>query len=316
MTSLDVVIVNWNSGNLLRECIASFADISRTGFELSMVAVVDNASRDGSADGLRCEGLPLSVVRNVTNVGFAAACNQGAALGNADYILFLNPDTKLFPSTLRDVLGFMESPAANGVAICGAQLLDARGNVARTCVRFPTIPRQIAHFFGLPYIAPNTFPRELMVEWDHSASRVVDQVMGAFFLVRRSVFQSLRGFDERFFVYYEEMDFCRRAAAQNLTTYYLSTAQLFHKGQGTTAKVPATSLFLLLRSRALYCYKHFGTRWGTLMVGLTIAVEPLSRTLVSVARRYSAANLGSILVAYARFCKALPRLDIKNGLWP
>lgn len=315
MTSLDVVIVNWNSGDLLRECIASFAGVSRAGFELSNVIVVDNASVDGSADGLENIGVPLVRIANTTNVGFAAACNQGARVGHAEHVLFLNPDTRLFHSSLAEVVRFLEDHAATKVAVCGVQLLDGRGQIARSCVRFPTISRQIAHFFGLQYIAPRVFPRELMTEWDHSISRVVDQVMGAFFWVRRERFDELGGFDERFFVYYEELDFCLRAASLNWTTYYLASAQVYHKGGGTTSRVRATALFLFLRSRALFGYKHFGIGWGTLLLALALIIEPFSRTVFGILRR-EGPHFGALVAAYSRLYKQLPRLDVRNGVWP
>src|SRR4051812_17612693 len=99
--SVHVVIVNWNSGAQLRECLTSFAVTADDDVTLSGVTVVDNASKDGSADPVDLPSVPLSVVRNSENRGFAAACNQGAEGSNADFILFLNPDTRLMPGSLE-----------------------------------------------------------------------------------------------------------------------------------------------------------------------------------------------------------------------
>ena len=97
--SVHVVIVNWNSGTQLRECLASFAATANDDVALARITVVDNASGDGSAGGLET-ALPLTVIRNADNRGFAAACNQGAAGSGAEYLLFLNPDTRLMPGSL------------------------------------------------------------------------------------------------------------------------------------------------------------------------------------------------------------------------
>src|SRR5437660_9499647 len=98
---IHVVIVNWNSGAQLKECLASFAAVASDEVAVR-VTVVDNASSDGSADGLEgVTSVPLAIVRNADNRGFGAACNQGAAGSNADYLLFLNPDTRLMPGSLE-----------------------------------------------------------------------------------------------------------------------------------------------------------------------------------------------------------------------
>lgn len=316
MATVDIIIVNWNSGEQLRDCLRSIPAAGRQGFDLGRVIVVDNASRDGSAELLGAGGYALEVLRNPRNVGFAAACNQGAAGSTADYLLFLNPDTRLFQNSLSVPISFMESSASQRHGICGIQLLDDAGEVARSCVRFPSPMRLLAHFFGLQHLLPRYFARELMTEWDHQSSRDVDQVMGAFFLVRRAVFESLGGFDERFFVFYEELDFSRRAAASGWTTHFLATAQVFHRGQGTTTSVRPTALFYLLRSRALYSRKHFGVFWASLILLLTLTVEPISRCVFAVVVSGSASDVPMIVEAYARLWRALPRLRIAEGTWP
>ena len=107
--TIHVVIVNWNSGRQLQECLASFAAISNDDVSLAGVTIVDNASTDGSADGLTCPA-PLNVIRNPQNRGFAAACNQGAAGVDADFLLFLNPDTQLMPGSLERPARYLQAP--------------------------------------------------------------------------------------------------------------------------------------------------------------------------------------------------------------
>src|SRR5205823_2091313 len=112
-------------------------------FILRRITVVDNASSDGSADGLNDLPLPLAVVRNDSNRGFAAACNQAAADSDADLLLFLNPDTRLLPGSISRPVRAMLAPQNAAIGIVGVQLVDAKGKVTRTCARFLT-PSMIA----------------------------------------------------------------------------------------------------------------------------------------------------------------------------
>src|SRR5436190_1030687 len=107
--TIHIVIVNWNSGRQLQECLASFEAVSRHKISLIAVTVVDNASTDSSADGLTCSA-PLWIIRNAENRGFASACNQGAAGTQADFLLFLNPDTQLMPASLERPTDYLQAP--------------------------------------------------------------------------------------------------------------------------------------------------------------------------------------------------------------
>jgi GT2 family glycosyltransferase len=277
---VDIVIVNWNAGRLLKQCLASLVDC--TAHDISEVVVVDNASTDGSADGCEDFDLPIKVIRNRKNLGFAHACNQGAAVCRARYILFLNPDTRLFQSSLAVPIGFMENPQNSDVGICGIQLLDDKDRIARTCMRFPSVGRYFVQATGLNKISGLRSWGVSMSDWDHSADKVVDQIIGAFFFTRRSVFEELEGFDERFFVYFEEVDFSVRAKKAGWMTIYLTGAQAFHFGGGTTQQVKATRLFYSLRSRLLYGFKHFAPWRAWSLVGITLVVELFGRSVYAL----------------------------------
>jgi GT2 family glycosyltransferase len=246
--------------------------------------VVDNASSDGSADGLDAGAEPLRVIRNEQNRGFAAACNQGAAEGDAPYVLLLNPDAAVTREDLQRTLDFLDAPAQRGIGVCGVRLLDEEGAVARSCARFPSPGRTWAWMLGLDRVLPGRFPPHFMTEWDHASSRAVDQVMGAFFLVRRPLWEELGGLDERFFVYYEEVDFCLRARARGASTYFFAGAAVRHVGCGTTDSIRATRLFYSMRSRILYGFKHFPAGAAWLHLAGALVVEPLTRIALSLAR--------------------------------
>jgi N-acetylglucosaminyl-diphospho-decaprenol L-rhamnosyltransferase len=282
MIGLDVVCVNWNSGKQLAACLASLAGTDRSRVALGRVVVVDNASSDGSAAGLDPGDLPLHVITNPTNRGFAAACNQGARGGRSPYVLFLNPDTRLEADSLAAPLTFLESEPGADVGICGIQLVDEQGGVARSCARFPTPGQLVAASAGVDRLLPGTFPGFVMREWDHQDSRRVDHVIGAFYLVRRELFEPLGGFDERYFVYLEDLDFSLRARQAGWHSYYLATARAFHRGGGTSEQVRAERLVYLLRSRLQYARRHF-SRAGALAVELaTFGVEPVVRVAAAL----------------------------------
>ncbi len=308
---IDVVIVNWNAGALLRECLRS---IDRYGSGLvSHVIVVDNGSSDGSADGLEAQlGVSVVTIRNTENEGFARACNQGAALGNSPYILFLNPDAQLFEGTLSAAISVFDDPRYGEVGIVGVQLVNEQGRIARSCARFPTFLRLATRALGLDKLPGFKGASIHLIDWDHATTRQVDHVMGAFFLVRRDLFNRLAGFDEQFFVYLEDIDFSMRAYKAGWRSLYLAEAQAFHVGGGTSRQVKAHRLFYSLRSRLLYGFKHF-TRWQAwLLMSLTVAVEPCIRTAYCLARGDGAGCLHTWL-AYRMLWRGLRKIVHGQG---
>lgn len=279
---LSIVIVNWNAGHQLRDCISSIRDLH--GDVLTRIVVVDNASSDDSLNGIEFLGIPVTIIRNESNFGFAAACNQGAAIATTPYLLFLNPDTRLYENSLDTPLSFMANPENAKIGICGIQLINESGQVDRSCARFPT-----PLIFLLQSVGLNKLPglRRFSLhrtDWDHATTRTVDHVIGAFFLVRRSLFEQLQGFDERFFVYLEDLDFSRRAHLNGWQSVYLTRAQAFHAGGGTSKQVKAARLFYSIRSRLLYGFKHFSPAAAWAVLAVTILLEPISRIVFSVVR--------------------------------
>ena len=244
--SLDIIIVNWNTGTLLGDCLGSISQVRTAGFRLERVVVVDNNSADGSADRLEgLSGQPISVLRNNVNQGFAAACNQGAAGTQADYLLFLNPDTRVFSDSLWRPLEFLEQKQNSQFGICGVRHVDDSGAFSTSCARFPTLRIFFGQMTGLSMLFPTWFPSHLMLESECLENREVDQIIGAFFLVRRSLFEVLGGFDPRFFVYFEEVDFSLRARQEGFRSYYLAATTVYHKGGGSSQQAKGSAPVLL-----------------------------------------------------------------------
>ncbi|WP_404303060.1 glycosyltransferase family 2 protein [Alicycliphilus denitrificans] len=304
MKKIDIVVVNWNSGSQLKLCLDS---LSSTVIEKKIV--IDNFSSDDSAK-LIADFHSVTLILSCTNLGFGKACNLGAEHAQGEFLLFLNPDAAVYPGTLEKSLAFMQDPRNADVGICGVRLKDETGHVARSCARFPSPWGFVAHALGLDRL----FPRlgHSMAEWPHDSTRDVDQVIGAFFLVRRSVFDALGGFDERFFVYFEEVDFSRRARQAGWRSVYLADVQAFHAGGGTSNQVKARRLFYSLRSRLLYAHKHFGAAGFALTCTATLLLEPLSRTALALGRR-SWTTCKETWFAYAMLWRWLPQWVFKGA---
>lgn len=305
--SIDIIIVNWNAGIQLKHCIDSINPVKQN-LDLRVI-VVDNGSTDGS--DLICDNAVDTVLlRTGSNLGFGKACNLGAAQGFSKYLLFLNPDAALFPHTLENAFGFMQDSANADVGICGVQLVDNFGKLSRSCARFPTSFGLMLHAVGIDRL----FPRlgHPMLDWAHDSNRYVDHVIGAFFMVRRDVFESLGGFDEQFFVYLEDLDFSYRAYKAGWSSVYLADVQAFHSGGGTSDQVKARRLFYSLRSRLLYSVKHFSWFGSSLVICATLFVEPFSRSALAILRR-SWPSLKETLHGYALLWSWLPKW-LMNGV--
>lgn len=307
ISSLDIVIVNWNSGAQLRACLDSIRAAARDQFALFRVVIVDNASTDGSANDLQYPDLPLNVIHSSVNLGFAAACNRGAVGSEAGYLLFLNPDTILETHTLISTLNFMEAPNNSNVGACGVQLRDERGQILRSCSLFPKPAHFYAHMFGLNRLFPSRFRNNFMCDWDHAATARVDVVTGAFLMVRRAIFQSLGGFDERFFVYLEDVDLLREAQRAGWQCWYFAEAHAYHKGGGCSEQAKAARIFYSLRSRILYSQKHFSRAAAFGILAGTMLIEPFTR-LAFAAIQHSTSAMRETLEAYAMLWRALPAL--------
>jgi Predicted glycosyltransferases len=305
---LDIILVNWNAGPQLAEAVTSIAQHHHN--LVSSVIVVDNASTDDSLARVEAfTDLPfqLRIIRNAINLGFGSACNQGAALARSEYLLFLNPDTRLFDHSLSVPLAFMQRPENADMGIVGIQLVDEHNHIARNCWRFPSVGTFLSKALGLNRLPGLQHLTETMTEWAHDKTEEVDHVMGAFYLIRCSLFESLGGFDERFFVYFEDLDLSIRVRQAGWRSVYFADAQAFHAGCGTSHQVKARRLFYSLRSRLLYGFKHFTRCRAWLLVGVTVLIEPLTRVAFSLMNG-GMADARNTLKGYGMLLQDFPRI--------
>lgn len=286
LPTLRVVIVAWNAADELPRCLAALAAMRREHFVLEHVIVVDNASLDDSCGVAQRAGagLGVNVLSNRENVGYARAANQGAAGGSTDYLLFLNPDARVAPGTLDTLVAHMERPEWARVGICGPLLEGEGGEVQRECAAFPTPATFLAKSAGLDVLLSGHVPTLQLEEFDHLTSREVDHVMGSVYLVRGLLFREVGAFDERFFVYLEDLDLSLRARQHGYATRYVAEARAFHRGGKNATTARPARLAYSLESRIRYAFKHFSRGEALAVAAATLGLEPTLRLARGLAR--------------------------------
>jgi N-acetylglucosaminyl-diphospho-decaprenol L-rhamnosyltransferase len=205
----------------------------------------------------------------------------------------------------------MNAPEQRQAGICGIRLVDGDGRPTTAAARFPTLRVLFGEATGLGRIAPAVFPRHLLSDRECSTTRVVDQVIGAFFLIRRHVFEALGGFDERFFVYFEEVDLSYRAKAAGWRSMYFAGAEALHHGGLSSDQVKAARLFYTMRSRLLYADKHYSPLSAWSVRAITMAIERPIR--LARARLLGGAAIDETATAYARLRAFLATPDWRRN---
>jgi len=257
----SVVIVSWNVKEKLKENLQSLLATTKASFE---VIIVDNASSDGTVEMLRNDFPQFKTISNNTNNGFAKACNQGIAEAQGNNIILLNPDMRVMPDTLELSLDWLEqNPQA---AIAGIKLIDQGGNIIPQVRHFPTLFDQFIITLKLVHLLPSLLDAYLCKNFDYSKASRVDSIRGAFFIIRRSTLEQLGALDERYFLWFEEVDYCRRAKAAGLETWYTPLPQAVdYIGQSFNQVARATKQKYFKDSMIAY-FKKWQPAWQAVIL--------------------------------------------------
>ncbi len=235
MCYLSVILVNWNAGSRLLSTLAAL-DQALAAIPESEVVLIDNASSDGSARTAAQQFPQVKVVYNPTNLGFGAANNIGFTRAQGRYILLVNPDLRMEAAALEAMLDFMEAHPQAG--ICGPRILESDGaTISPWCGRHAPRPRDVFFEYSFLYrLFPHNrfFARYVMGDWDHASDREVEALTGACMLVRREVITQTGGFDEQFFMYGEDLDWCRRIRLARWQIWFVAEAEVIHIGGHST----------------------------------------------------------------------------------
>ncbi len=265
---LSVIIVNYNVKILLRECLDS---VSTAIAELDAeVFIVDNASTDNSIELLQPLFPQFHFIRNDINTGFAKANNQALALASGKFILFLNPDTLVPPSCFYKCISFMEQHEDAGAL--GVKMINGKNEFLKESKRgFPSPMVSFWKMTGIAGLFPRSpvFAKYYLGHLDENTINKVDVLSGAFMFVRKDVLDITGGFDERFFMYAEDIDLSYRITKAGFNNYYLPDVTIIHyKGESTKKDIKHIKQFYLAMSQ--FVKKHYGTGLYSLLLDIAI----------------------------------------------
>jgi N-acetylglucosaminyl-diphospho-decaprenol L-rhamnosyltransferase len=248
---VDVVVVSYETRETLLECLAALV-----AEPTASVVVIDNASRDGTAAAVRERFPSVRLVANAENVGFARACNQGARESRAPYLLFLNPDATLAPGSLGALAAILE--ARPRVGVVGPRTRSANGDIQVSTGPDLSLVSEIRQRRLVRGVARRDAAILVEAEGLHAVEREVDWVSGACLMIRREAFDAVSGFDERFFLYEEDADLCRRVRAAGWKVLFSPGAEARHALGRSMARSPERARLEYQRSHLLYYRKHCG----------------------------------------------------------
>jgi GT2 family glycosyltransferase len=276
---VSVVIVNWNTRDILRGCLHSvFEQTKDASFE---VFVVDNNSRDGSADMVRAEYPRVNLIENARNRGFAAANNQALRLASGRYTLLLNPDTLILDDAISRCVRYADFHPDAGVV--GCQVLEDDNRISNTCFAFPTPWNVFLALSGLSRVFPRSrlFGRPDLGWWDRNSEQDVDVVAGMFMLVRREAIAQVGLLDESYFVYSEETDWCYRFSRAGWRRVFTPSAQIVHLdgGRKSTSQVSTKMFVQMQKSSMVYHRKNLGFAAWALVKGIYVASNAVRMVL-------------------------------------
>lgn len=217
---LSIIIVSWNVKEFVSENIRSvLANAGNIKFE---IFVVDNNSADGTADMVKKDFPQVKLIANDYNAGFAKANNQAIAQSSGRYVLLLNPDMRVLPGCLEKMVQWMDCHDNAGVA--GCHLVKENGETVSHVRRYPKLSDQLAIVLKLPHLFPGILDNYLKKDFDYSKESEVDSIRGSFFMIRRGVIEKIGGLDERYFIWFEEVDYCRQVRNAGCKVMYTPVA--------------------------------------------------------------------------------------------
>jgi GT2 family glycosyltransferase len=297
--TLSIIIVNWNTRDITRDCLRSVGEhVTRLDYE---VIVVDNASSDGSADMIRAEFPGVQLIANDTNVGFGRANNQAMRVARGQYFLLLNSDTLIFDDAIERLVNFIADDAAIGIA--GCKLLFEDGTLQSSCSRFPSLGVALLEDLMLYKFLPRRLQGELLLGgyWPHDHARDVDVVWGAAMIVRRQVFEQTQGFDERIFMYGEDLDWCMRVRDHGWRIAFTPEAAIIHLNHKSSEQKYGDERIDLCHKRAYEIYRRRAGLAAMLLMMLIKTFGALVRVGYFGLRAMSKGRMQNYFSAQAKF---------------
>ncbi len=251
---VSIVIVSYHNEKTILSCLDSIKRHVSSAYE---VIQVDNSNDDLTAEKVtefieNNPGFLITLLKPKRNLGFAAGCNLGATQATGDYLMFLNPDTCLKNDVATLLIDFLER--TEGALIAGPMIIDPNGRITRTCRNLPNWRRILLDATGIDRLVG----KYSLIKFSHNRPRMVEQLIGACFLLKRTTFEGIGRLDKRFFMYFEEVDLCKRILDEGGEIWFRPEAQIMHiAGVSTESNAAVSKMIQTLRhSRRLYFEKH------------------------------------------------------------
>ncbi len=286
---LSIIIVSYNTSEFLKKCLLSIRNC-QTEVKLEVI-VVDNASSDRTAEMVKKEFSEVLFIQNSENLGFSKANNIGVKKSHGKYILFLNPDTEIRTNTLKTIVDFLEKHQKAGAATAKVELPS--GKLDDACHRgFPTPWNAFCHLSGLSRIFPRSrlFSGYSLGWMDLSTIHEIDACAGAFMMVRLKAGEEIKWWDEDFFWYGEDLDFCFRLKKNGWKVYFVPTVSVLHyKGVSggikkvsrdiSTASIETKRVATKARFEAMMIFynKHYKNKYSPFLTWFVLQAIQIKR---------------------------------------
>jgi hypothetical protein len=282
---LTIIIVNWNAGDMLRNCLASISNAPKS--RKVDVIVIDNASADGSRDMASREFPEFQVINSGANLGFGKGNNLARSHVRTPLVLFLNPDTVVLGNALDEMASFLEAHPETGAV--GCQMKDEDGTVQGLGLQW--FPSPWTEFLQLAFLSAGTqkWLARFLPTWNPEQTGPVIKLYGGCLMVRKEVLDSVGWFDERYFMYAEDVDLCRSVLGRGWKLHYLSSAAIVHCVGGTTGKAShGFHTLMKCESVAKLMAKYYGRAGCCLYVLAILVAAPIRLLGVGALRLFSA----------------------------
>ena len=267
---LSIIIVNWNTCDITRDCLRSLRrQVSGIAHE---VIVVDNASSDGSVEMIRREFPEVRLIVNDDNLGFGRANNQAMRVARGRYFFLLNSDTLAIDDSIQRLVAFIERDSQVGIA--GCKLLFEDLSLQGSCSRFTSIRVALLEDLMLYKFLSRRRQGELLLGgyWPHDRARDVDAVWGAAMMVRREVFEQTGGFDERIFMYGEDLEWCMRVHDAGWRITFTPDCRIVHLNHKSAEKKYGDERIDLCHKRAYEIYRR---RSGVVLMSILLLIRTM-----------------------------------------
>jgi N-acetylglucosaminyl-diphospho-decaprenol L-rhamnosyltransferase len=266
---LSIIIVSWNVRTLLHRAIQSIQQMGKADPDLEII-VVDNGSKDGTPEMIQANFPRVRLIANDYNAGFTRGNNQGIRVACGEFILLLNPDTEIKKGALQQMVAYLKGHP--DVGLVGPQLLNPDRTIQSSRRRFPTIPILFLESTWLqPLASGQALAQYYAEERSDDEVQSVDWVTGAAMMTRQSVIESVGVLDESFFMYSEELDWCRRIKEAGWDIVYLPEAKIIHyEGKSSEQVVPARHIYFQ-SSKVHYARKYYGSGVAVALRGWLMA---------------------------------------------